>query len=33
MNDRRKAYIAALRAADQGDVAPLLAFVRPASTR
>lgn len=27
MNDRRKIYIAALRAADQGDMAPLFAFV------
>lgn len=29
MNDRRKAYIAALRAADRGDLDPLLAFVAP----
>lgn len=29
MNDRRTAYIAALRAADQGNFAPLLAFVSP----
>jgi Fic-DOC domain mobile mystery protein B len=27
MNERRAAYIAALRAADRGDLAPLLAFV------
>jgi Fic-DOC domain mobile mystery protein B len=27
MNDRRKNYIAALRAADKGDMAPLFAFV------
>ena len=27
MNDRRTAYIAALKAADAGDIAPLLAFV------
>jgi Fic-DOC domain mobile mystery protein B len=26
MNDRRKSYIAALRAADRGDMVPLLAF-------
>ena len=26
MNDRRTAYIAALKAADRGDLAPLLAF-------
>lgn len=30
MNDRRATYIAALRAADQGDLAPLLAFAAPA---
>ena len=29
MNDRRSAYIAALRAADRGDLAPLLAFIGP----
>lgn len=28
MNDRRAAYIVALRAADRGDIEPLLAFVR-----
>jgi Fic-DOC domain mobile mystery protein B len=27
MNDRRAAYIAALKAADQGDLGPLMAFV------
>jgi Fic-DOC domain mobile mystery protein B len=31
MNDRRKAYIAALRAADRGDMSPLLAFVAPSA--
>lgn len=30
MNDRRAAYLAALRAADRGDMAPLLAFVTSA---
>jgi Fic-DOC domain mobile mystery protein B len=29
MNPRRKAYIAALKAADRGDLAPLMAFVGP----
>jgi len=29
MNDRRVAYIAALKAADQGDIGPLMAFVGP----
>jgi Fic-DOC domain mobile mystery protein B len=29
MNDRRDAYIAALKAADRGDIAPLIAFVGP----
>jgi Fic-DOC domain mobile mystery protein B len=29
MNSRRKAYIAALKAADRGDIAPLMAFVGP----
>lgn len=29
MNDRRRAYIVALRAADRGDLDPLLAFVAP----
>jgi Fic-DOC domain mobile mystery protein B len=29
MNDRRNAYIAALKAADKGDVAPLLTFIGP----
>ncbi|HZD25655.1 MAG TPA: mobile mystery protein B [Alphaproteobacteria bacterium] len=33
MNDRRRAYIAALRAADQSDMAPLLAFVSPTTPR
>ena len=33
MNDRRTAYIAALRAADQGDLAPLLAFAVPSGDR
>jgi Fic-DOC domain mobile mystery protein B len=31
MNGRRAAYIAALKAADQGDIAPLLAFAAPRS--
>ncbi|MEO3432935.1 mobile mystery protein B [Inquilinus sp. CAU 1745] len=30
MNERRIAYIAALRAADRGDMGPLMAFARPA---
>jgi fido (protein-threonine AMPylation protein) len=29
MNDRRAAYIAALKAADRGDIAPLIAFIDP----
>jgi Fic-DOC domain mobile mystery protein B len=29
MNDRRLAYIAALKAADQGDMAPLMTFIGP----
>ena len=29
MNDRRDAYIAALKAADRGDVSPLLKFIGP----
>ena len=29
MNDRRMAYIAALKAADREDFAPLMAFVGP----
>jgi Fic-DOC domain mobile mystery protein B len=29
MNDRRKTYIAALKAADGGDIAPLLEFIGP----
>jgi Fic-DOC domain mobile mystery protein B len=29
MNDRRNAYMAALRAADRGDIAPLMAFIGP----
>jgi Fic-DOC domain mobile mystery protein B len=29
MNDRRVAYIAALKAADQGDIGPLMAFIGP----
>jgi Fic-DOC domain mobile mystery protein B len=29
LNERRTAYIAALRAADKGDLAPLLAFAAP----
>jgi Fic-DOC domain mobile mystery protein B len=31
MNERRTAYIAALRAADQGDMGPLIKFVGPRS--
>lgn len=31
-NERRKAYIAALRAADGGDFGPLLAFVGATAT-
>jgi hypothetical protein len=31
-NDRRNAYIAALRAADGGDYSPLLAFVGAAES-
>jgi Fic-DOC domain mobile mystery protein B len=30
MNERRKTYIAALKAADQNDIGPLMAFVAPA---
>jgi Fic-DOC domain mobile mystery protein B len=33
MSDRRTAYIAALRAADKGDLAPLLAFAAPSDDR
>lgn len=33
MSDRRRAYIAALKAADGGDMKPLLAFVTPAAGR
>ena len=29
MNDRRNAYIAALKAADRGDLGPLMAFIGP----
>jgi Fic-DOC domain mobile mystery protein B len=29
MNDRRKAYIDALKAADAGDIAPLINFIGP----
>jgi Fic-DOC domain mobile mystery protein B len=29
MNDRRLAYIAALRAADRGDLGPIIAFIGP----
>jgi Fic-DOC domain mobile mystery protein B len=29
MNDRRDAYIAALKAADRGDIGPLMAFIGP----
>lgn len=29
MNDRRVAYIAALKAADQGNIGPLMAFIGP----
>jgi fido (protein-threonine AMPylation protein) len=29
MNDRRTAYIAALKAADRGDIRPLLEFIGP----
>jgi Fic-DOC domain mobile mystery protein B len=29
MNDRRVAYIAALKAADRGDIGPLMAFIGP----
>jgi Fic-DOC domain mobile mystery protein B len=29
MNDRRDAYIAALKAADRGDIEPLMAFIGP----
>ncbi len=31
MNDRRKTYITALKAADRGDLTPLLAFATPRS--
>lgn len=33
MNDRRTAYIAALRAADRGDLGPLLTFAAPTEGR
>jgi fido (protein-threonine AMPylation protein) len=29
MNDRRDAYIAGLKAADKGDIGPLIAFIGP----
>jgi hypothetical protein len=29
MNDRRSAYLAALKAADRGDIDPLIQFVGP----
>jgi len=29
MNDRRTAYLAALKAADRGDIGPLMAFIGP----
>jgi fido (protein-threonine AMPylation protein) len=29
MNDRRNAYVAALKAADRGDLGPLMAFIGP----
>jgi fido (protein-threonine AMPylation protein) len=29
MNDRRITYIAALKAADRGDIGPLIAFIGP----
>ena len=29
MNDRRNAYVIALRAADRGNIGPLLAFIGP----
>jgi hypothetical protein len=29
MNDRRLAYIAALKAADRGDFGPLIMLIRP----
>jgi Fic-DOC domain mobile mystery protein B len=31
MNDRRLTYIAALKAADRGDMAPLMTFIGPRS--